>query len=67
MAKKPFFDPVETQVNFPELEKVLLKKWYKNGIVKKYLARNKNSKKYFSFMDGPITANNPMGIHHARG
>lgn len=67
MAKKPFFDPVETQVNFPELEKVLLKKWYKNGIVKKYLARNKNSKKYFSFMDGPITANNPMGIHHAWG
>ena len=67
MAKKPFFDPVETQVNFPELENALLKKWYKNGIVKKYLARNKNSKKYFSFMDGPITANNPMGIHHAWG
>ena len=67
MAKKPFFDPVDQQVNFPELEKVLLEKWYKNGIVKKYLARNKNSKKYFSFMDGPITANNPMGIHHAWG
>ena len=67
MAKKPFFDPVDQQVNFPELEKVLLEKWYKSGIVKKYLARNKNSKKYFSFMDGPITANNPMGIHHAWG
>ncbi len=64
---KPHFEPVDLQVNFPEVEKVLLDKWYKKGIVKKYLSRNKNSKKYFSFMDGPITANNPMGVHHAWG
>ena len=36
-------------------------------MVKKYLGRNKNSKKYFSFLDGPITANGPMGVHHAWG
>ena len=26
-----------------------------------------NSEKRFSFVDGPITANNPMGVHHAWG
>ncbi len=68
MAKtKQYFEPVNLQVNFPEVEKTLLADWYKKGIVKKYLAKNKNSKKYFSFIDGPITANNPMGIHHAWG
>ena len=67
MVKKPFFDPVEQKVNFPWLEKKLLDEWYKKGIVKKYLQKNKNSKKYFSFLDGPITANNPMGVHHVWG
>lgn len=68
MAKtKPFFDSVDLQVNFPEMEKGILDTWYSKGIVKKYLNRNKNSKKYFSFLDGPITANNPMGVHHAWG
>ena len=66
-SKKAYFEPVNLQVNFPEMEKELLADWYKKGIVKKYLAKNKNSKKYFSFVDGPITANNPMGMHHAWG
>lgn len=61
------FKPVEVNQNFPEMEKKWLDHWYKNGIVKKYLQKNKNSKKYFSFLDGPITANNPMGVHHAWG
>ncbi len=65
--KKPYFDPPEAQPNFPVMEKKLLDEWYKKGIVKKYLAKNKNSKKFFSFLDGPITANNPMGVHHAWG
>jgi isoleucyl-tRNA synthetase len=64
---KPYFEPVDLKVNFPELEKKLLSDWDKNSLVKKYLNRNKNSKKYFSFLDGPITANNPMGVHHAWG
>ena len=49
------------------MEKRLLDYWYKHGIVKKYLDRNKNSRQKFSFLDGPITANNPMGVHHAWG
>ncbi|MEK7550919.1 MAG: isoleucine--tRNA ligase [Patescibacteria group bacterium] len=69
MAKsKTYFEPVDLKVDFPLMEKKLLSDWYKNGgVVSKYLARNKNSKKYFSFLDGPITANNPMGVHHGWG
>src|SRR3989344_2731445 len=61
------FKSVDPNVNFPELEKKLLKHWYESGIVDRYLHRNDRSEKRFSFMDGPITANNPMGIHHAWG
>lgn len=57
----------ESSVNFPEMEKKILKDWYEKGIVDKYLSRNKKSTKYFSFIDGPITANNSMGVHHAWG
>ncbi len=68
MARKSsYFDPADAFPDFPVMEKKLLEDWYKKGIVKKYLSRNKNSKKYFSFLDGPITANNPMGVHHAWG
>jgi len=67
MAKSNYFDAVDPKVNFAELEKKLLEHWYKDGIVKKYLDKNKVSQKYFSFLDGPITANNPMGVHHAWG
>lgn len=65
--KGHYFEPVDLKVDFPVMEKEILAGWYKKGIVKKYLAKNKDSKKYFSFMDGPITANNPMGVHHAWG
>jgi len=61
------FKPVDSKVDFPKLEEEILKNWYDNGIVKKYLTKNNNSKEKFSFLDGPITANNPMGVHHAWG
>lgn len=67
MAKKQSFAPVDTKVSFPDLEKKRLEHWYGSGIVEKYLHKNDTSEKYFSFMDGPITANNPMGVHHAWG
>ena len=66
-VNKPFFEPVSPNVNFSEEEGKLLNYWYENGIVDKYLQRNKNSSKTLSFLDGPITANNPMGVHHAWG
>src|SRR3990172_9456051 len=67
MVKKPFFDPVDLKPDFPSMEKKVLSEWYSEGIVQKYLKKNSNSQNYFSFMDGPITANNPMGVHHAWG
>lgn len=64
---KPVFQPLSPNVDFPALEKRLLEDWEKQGIVKDYLLKNSKSKKRFSFLDGPITANNPMGVHHAWG
>ncbi len=49
------------------MEKELFKFWYEKGVVDKYLKKNNNSNKRFRFLDGPITANNPMGVHHAWG
>jgi len=64
---RPFFDEVDIRADFPKMEQKLLDEWYEKEIVKKYLQKNKDSKKRFSFLDGPITANNPMGVHHAWG
>lgn len=67
MQAKHKIKPVEPLIDFAQVEEKLLKYWYKSGVVKKYLRRNKTSKKRFSFLDGPITANNPMGVHHGWG
>ncbi|MCH7951383.1 isoleucine--tRNA ligase [Patescibacteria group bacterium] len=67
MMKNHTPKPVDAVPDFPLLEKNLLDYWRKSGIVDKYLQRNDKSKKYFSFIDGPITANNPMGVHHGWG
>ena len=64
MAKK--FKNVKNQINFVELEHDILKFWEGNDIFKKLVNKNKGNKPW-SFMDGPITANNPMGVHHAWG
>jgi len=53
--------------DFVAMEKAQAKTWVKQGTVKKYLTSNSKAKQKFSFLDGPITANNPMGVHHARG
>jgi isoleucyl-tRNA synthetase len=59
--------PVEGKPDFIKLEQELQKKWSEEGIVDKYLKKNDDKEKTFSFIDGPITANNPMGVHHAWG
>ena len=61
------FKPVDSKVNFPELEETILKWWESNEIPQKYMSRKEYSEKRYSFIDGPITANNPMGVHHAWG
>lgn len=53
--------------NFIELEREILDFWYKEKIVDQYLKKNEKSETTFSFIDGPITANNKMGVHHGWG
>ena len=44
----------------------MLEFWEKNDIFQKRVKANEGKPKW-SFIDGPITANNPMGVHHAWG
>jgi isoleucyl-tRNA synthetase len=60
------FEKVETQVDFPALERNVLAFWQSVGAFEKLRARNRTGPRW-SFLDGPITANNPMGVHHAWG
>ena len=60
------FDKVPKQVDFPAQERDILAFWDKRGIFEKFRAQNRG-KPHWSFLDGPITANNPMGVHHAWG
>ena len=54
------------ELNFPLIEKNILKFWKDNDIFKKLRKKNRDKERW-SFLDGPITANNPMGVHHAWG
>lgn len=64
---KHYISEVEATPDFPAMERAQLEHWYTDGIVDKYLHKNDSSSKKFYFQDGPITANNPMGVHHAWG
>ena len=61
------FSPVTPRVDFVAMEKEQLRWWEEAGIVGQYLRRNDAAERRHSFIDGPITANNPMGVHHAWG
>ena len=61
------FKSVKPKVDFIELESNINNWWNEHNIVEKYLTKNDDSSKRFSFIDGPITANNRMGVHHAWG
>jgi len=63
----PVFKPISPKADFPAMERAMLAWWQAQGIVGKYLRRNERSPQRWSFLDGPITANNPMGVHHAWG
>src|SRR4030042_1739692 len=54
------------ELNFPQIEQKILKFWQENRIFEKLRKKNQDKKRW-SFLDGPITANNPMGVHHAWG
>ena len=52
--------------NQQETEKEILEFWKEKKIFDKLRKKNRGKKRW-SFLDGPITANNPMGVHHAWG
>jgi len=60
------FRPVEPSVDFVALEGRVLELWKSEGSFRARVERN-SGKPRWSFLDGPITANNPMGVHHAWG
>ena len=64
---RPLFQPVTTSLDWADLEAKMLQFWEENQIFQKLQLKLKGSKDKFSFIDGPITANNPMGVHTARG
>ena len=57
---------VESKTDFIKIEHKILDFWDANSIFEKRRKLNENNK-HWSFIDGPITANNPMGVHHAWG
>jgi len=60
------FEPLPQYPDHPALEEEVLAWWDRERIFEQLRERNRGGPK-FSFMDGPITANNPMGVHHAWG
>jgi isoleucyl-tRNA synthetase len=68
-VKASVFHSVEAadQVDYPKLDRTVQQWWDENGVLNMYLQRNAQSTRQYSFLDGPMTANNPMGVHHAWG
>ncbi len=57
---------METNPNYQKLETDILQFWEDNEVFKALKDKDKGNPP-FRFLDGPITANNPMGVHHAWG
>jgi len=60
------FNPVEKKFDLIAIEHEILKFWEETRAFDKLRDKNRGKPKW-SFLDGPITANNPMGVHHAWG
>jgi isoleucyl-tRNA synthetase len=60
------FRPLEKNFDLVSSEHEVLKLWEETQAFRKLREKNAGKPKW-SFLDGPITANNPMGVHHAWG
>jgi isoleucyl-tRNA synthetase len=60
------FAPVPAQPDWPALEREVLAYWRDTDAFGQLVRQNAGRERW-SFMDGPITANNPMAVHHAWG
>ena len=67
-AAQPFIAVASPKaVDYPLLERDVQAWWDEHAILSKYLLKNAGAEERWSFIDGPMTANNPMGVHHAWG
>jgi isoleucyl-tRNA synthetase len=60
------FRPVTSKPDFVAQEHEMLALWRERRTFARLRAQNAGGPRW-SFLDGPITANNPMGVHHAWG
>ena len=58
--------PMEAWTDIVEREREVMRFWERERIFERLDERNASGPKW-SFLDGPITANNPMGVHHGWG
>jgi isoleucyl-tRNA synthetase len=62
------YRPLDSKISIPVLEEEIQKFWDStDAFWKRMKIQEKEDRPYWSFIDGPITANNPMGVHHAWG
>jgi isoleucyl-tRNA synthetase len=60
------FEPLPAVPDHPALEREILDWWDAERVFERLREKNRGGP-VWSFIDGPITANNPMGVHHAWG
>ena len=60
------FKDVPNTIDFIAQELTMLEFWDERNVFGELKKRRENAPRW-SFVDGPITANNPMGVHHAWG
>ena len=60
------FRSVSSRPDLIQLEHEMLDLWAERRTFARLQAQNAGGERW-SFLDGPITANNPMGVHHAWG
>ena len=60
------FRPVADEPDFRQMQLETLEFWKTTEAFRKLVERNADGPVH-SFIDGPITANDSMGVHHARG
>ncbi|MBN2382199.1 isoleucine--tRNA ligase [bacterium] len=60
------YKKIDAWIDLVELDHKILEFWQEIHAFDKLRQKNRGKPRW-SFLDGPITANNPMGVHHAWG
>ena len=63
---EPIFKPLPDKPDHPRLEEEVLARWEAEGTFAKLREQNAGGPT-FSFIDGPVTANKPLGVHTTWG